>query len=127
MELAMLVYGISFLSNFMSFLVFVLVAIVLVVVFKLIIYTDSKWDKSITWEDTVKSIQKYTIAFLIIGFCTVLIPSQKTMYVMVGAYAAQKVAQAPETKVISEKVLKIIEKELDEQINEVKQTAINTK
>ena len=41
----MLVYGISFLSNFMSFLVFVLVAIMLVVVFKLIIYTESKWDK----------------------------------------------------------------------------------
>ena len=127
MELAMLVYGVSFLSNFMSFLVFVLVALVLIVIFKLIGYTDSKWDKNVKWEDTVKSIKKDAVVFLIIGFCAILIPSQKTMYVMVGAYAAQKVAQSPETKVISEKVLKIIEIELDEQINEVKQTAINTK
>ena len=123
MELAMLVYGVSFLSNFMSFLVFVLVALVLIVIFKLIGYTDSKWDKNVKWEDTVKSIKKDAVVFLIIGFCAILIPSQKTMYVMAGAYAAQKVAQAPETKVISEKVLKIIEKELDEQINEVKQNS----
>jgi len=122
MELALLVYGISFLDNFMNFLIFVLLSLVIMIVYKLISYTDSQWDRSILWSDTSKSIQKYMIAILLIGFCTVLIPSQKTMYVMVGAYAAQKVAQSPETRIISEKVLKVIEKELDEQINEVKST-----
>jgi len=122
MELALLVYGISFLDNFMNFLIFVLLSLVIMIVYKLISYTDSQWDRSILWSDTSKSIQKYMIAILVLGFCTVLIPSQKTMYVMVGAYAAQKVAQSPETRIISEKVLKVIEKELDEQINEVKST-----
>ena len=123
MELALLDYGISFLDNFMNFLIFVLVSLVIMIVYKLISYTDSQWDKSILWSDTSKSIQKYMVAILLIGFCTVLIPSQKTMYVMVGAYAAQKVAQSPETRIISEKVLKVIEKELDEKINEVKSTS----
>lgn len=43
----------------------------------------------------------------------VLIPSEKTMYTMAGAYATQKVAEAPETKEIATKVLVIINEKLN--------------
>lgn len=122
MELALLVYGISALSNFVFFLVFICIFLVIMTLFALASYdcnyTD---DKKELWTLTSKTVRKYLVATLILSLVITLIPSQKTMYVMVGAYAAQKVAQAPETKVISEKVLKIIEIELDAQVNEVKQ------
>lgn len=37
------------------------------------------------------------------------IPSEKTAYLMVGAYATQKIAEAPKTQELGAEVLKIIE------------------
>jgi len=121
MELALLVYGISVMSSLAAFCVFICVCLVIIVIFKLVAYdfTPSYKRAENQWEITKKSIGKYMVTFLVLAFTTVLIPSEKTMYVMVGAYAAQKIAQAPETKVISDKVLKVIEQKLDQQINEV--------
>jgi len=121
MELALLVYGISVISSFAAFCVFICVCLVIVIIFKLVAYDfiPSYNRAENQWEITKKSILKYIVAFILVSFTSVLIPSEKTMYVMVGAYAAQKVAQAPETKVISAKVLKVIEQKIDEQIKEV--------
>jgi len=124
MELALLVYGISVLSAINGLLLFVCFCVAVVIFARIISYDHNRHAyKKDTWEITSKVIQKYVIIFLVLSSITALIPSQKTMYVMVGAYAAQKVAQSPETRTISEKVLKVIEKELDEQINEVKSTS----
>jgi len=123
MELALLVYGISVLSAINGLLFFVCFCLAIMIIAKLVSYDFNRYkDKEELWKTASKVIQKYAIIFLVLSSITVLIPSQKTMYVMVGAYAAQKVAQSPETRIISEKVLKVIEKELDEQINEVKST-----
>jgi len=121
MELALLVYGISVMSSFAAFCVLMCVCLVIVVIFKLAAYdfTPSYKRAENQWGLTKKSILKYMVTFLVLAFTSVLIPSEKTMYVMVGAYAAQKVYQSPETKVISEKVLKVIEQKLDEQITYV--------
>ena len=43
----------------------------------------------------------------------ILIPSEKTAYTMVGAYAAQKVAENEKVQQMSGKVLTIIEQKLD--------------
>jgi hypothetical protein len=48
----------------------------------------------------------------------VFLPTQKTMYVMAGAYAAQKVYESPEAARISSKVVAIVEKQLDDILNE---------
>ena len=43
----------------------------------------------------------------------IIIPSQKTAYMMVGAYATQRVAENPKVQDMSGKVLTIIEQKLD--------------
>lgn len=54
-------------------------------------------------------------------FCAwalILLPSEKTAYTMVGAYAAQKVAENDKVQQMSGKVLTIIEQKLDGYIDE---------
>lgn len=52
-------------------------------------------------------------------FCLVFfIPSERTMYVMAGAYAAQQVAENPNVQRLSGKVLTVIEGKLDEIIDD---------
>ena len=46
----------------------------------------------------------------------VMLPSEKTAYTMVGAYAVQAVATHPATVEISAKVLKLINNKLDEHL-----------
>ena len=48
----------------------------------------------------------------------ILIPSEKTAYTMVGAYAAQKVAENDKVQQMSGKVLTIIEQKLDGYIDD---------
>ena len=57
------------------------------------------------------------IGVAFIGFANI-IPSQKTAYMMIGAYAAQKVAENPKTIDMSSKVFKIIESNLDRYVDE---------
>jgi len=126
MELALLVYGISVTSSFATFCVLLSTVLFIITFGRSMKYvSDLDFCSSFNNENlavlvqTKKSIVRFGGTALLLAFLTVLIPSEKTMYVMVGAYAAQKISQAPETKVISEKVLKVIEQKLDEQINEV--------
>jgi hypothetical protein len=77
-----------------------------------------KDDESGFWNHTKTTVWKYVSVIAILSVLCALIPSKQTSYIMVGAYAAQKVAEAPETKVLSEKVIKVIEKQLDEYIQE---------
>lgn len=51
-------------------------------------------------------------------FTMFLIPNERTMYVMAGAYAAQAVAENPNVQRISGKVITIIDKKLDEIVDE---------
>jgi hypothetical protein len=48
----------------------------------------------------------------------ILLPTEKTAYTMVGAYAAQKVAENDKVQQMSGKVLTIIEQKLDAYIDE---------
>lgn len=48
----------------------------------------------------------------------ILLPTEKTAYTMVGAYAAQKVAESDKVQQMSGKVLTIIEQKLDSYIDE---------
>lgn len=47
-----------------------------------------------------------------------IIPSERTAYLMVGAYASQKIAEDPKVQQISSKVLKAIELKIDGYIEE---------
>lgn len=105
MELALLVYLLGLLAPLSGvlFATTLLLGIVVIMsgLYKLV-------------EDSDYKISKTLIAvFILSGTISVAIPSEKTAYLMVGAYATQKVAETPEAKEIGIKVLKIVNEKLD--------------
>ena len=67
----------------------------------------------------MKTIAKRVFAVLCITSLLLLfIPSEKTAYMMVGAYSAQRVAENPKVQEMSGKVLKIVESKLDKYVEE---------
>jgi hypothetical protein len=66
-----------------------------------------------------EKVFKYSfIAVFLAGFANILLPSEKTAYMMVGAYATQKVAENQSVQETGKKVLTIIEQKLDSYIDE---------
>ena len=66
----------------------------------------------------VKWIKRGIVTAAIASFLLVFVPTEKTAYTMVGAYAAQKVAENDKVQQMSGKVLTIIEQKLDGYIAE---------
>jgi hypothetical protein len=62
---------------------------------------------------------KWCIAiFILSGLCNIFLPSDRTAYMMVGAYATQKVAENDKVQETGKKVLTLIEQKLDSYIDE---------
>ena len=101
MELALLVWGISALSKLTIIAGLSMIALFF---WLLLCYLDNTPHKAYKWTYPTILALAVTIA---------LIPSEKTAYVMVGAYAAQKIATDPKAEQVGAKVLVIINQELD--------------
>lgn len=105
MELALLVYVISLLPTIGG--AFALVAVLGWVP------TAGMW---LAWGDDLFKTRfwpaMFTVVWLFSVLMAVLIPTEKTAYLMVGAYATQKIAEAPKTKELGADVLKIIESKI---------------
>jgi hypothetical protein len=133
MELTLLVYGISVMSAITGLCLFLCAALAVFAFFRLFIYLSHKDDSRCyntiydgspedlaNWKSTKSFINKCGFIFIMLSFIMVMLPSKQTTYVMVAAYAAQSVAQSAGASVLSEKVLKVIEKELDNQLAQIK-------
>ena len=117
MDLALLVYGITTLNNFKVFLGATMGASLLLA----FIFGVQLVDSYHTAERRVwlwKWAKFWTATFALVGLLQVVLPSQKTAYTMVGAYAAQKVSENEKVQQMSSKVLTIIEQKLDGYIEE---------
>lgn len=114
MELALLVYAISLITSIGTVAGAVTVIGLIVLGISTIHYLDYHTNK-IFWLKVVKNTT-LTLVFSIL--ILVLLPSEKTAYTMVGAYAAQKVAEDPKVQQLSGKVLVLLEKKLDGYIAE---------
>lgn len=101
MELVWLVYGISLLKpltglGIITCLVTGALAFVL-------------WGMCVDGYDKPgKGTWAMTIIFVLSAIFTTILPTEKTAYTMVGAYAVQKIAEQPEVSDISKDVLTII-------------------
>lgn len=119
MELAWLVYGINVVSGLntaISIAVFVMLVVWGILTLAWVINGSSGDDEA---ADGCFKFWK-TIGYIAVPL-TILscfIPGEKTMYTMVGAYAAEQVAKDPKVQQLSGKVLTIIETKLDDIINE---------
>jgi uncharacterized protein YjfI (DUF2170 family) len=116
MELALLVYGISLFNSLGIVLVIILILSSLVVIAASLCILDNTSDTEF-WKSILK---KATIVLSISLPIIIIIPGEKTMYTMVGAYAAQKVTEDPKVQLLSAKVLKVVEAKLDEYIEKPK-------
>lgn len=114
MELALLVYSISLLEGLRTFLVVAGFAAVMGTVVSGALTLEA-------YDDTTKTklwFKRSIIALAVVGFTGVLVPSERTAYIMVAAYATQKVAETPEVKETGDKVLTLINSKLDQLILE---------
>ena len=121
MDLALLVYAISLLGGIGKFFFFLIVLAIITAIGNGLYWVDisSYNDK---YEQKIVGIKKRLWAAFWVGVVSawmlILLPSEKTAYTMVGAYAAQKVAENDKVQQMSGKVLTIIEQKLDGYIDE---------
>lgn len=129
MDLVWLVYGISLLSplnGLFGIIAFIAVCAIIV----LLIYRGAECDQRSYWNEDKNKEQtdkaKWAMghvktALMVLIPCAVVLtflPSQKTAYMMVGAYAAQKVAENGKVQETGGKVLELINQKLDDYIDE---------
>ena len=121
MELSLLVYLISVLGNLNPALGFLtVVGLTLAGFFGIGFFiARSEYAK----ESTLALIKKvFTISLsvaCVAAFLNIILPNEKTAYVMLGAYATQKAAEDPRTQEIGNKVLKIVNSKMDSYIEEL--------
>jgi uncharacterized membrane protein len=129
MDLALLVYGISLLHKISAFfiaLTFIAVAVLVVsLIYRGAELSINTWDgpDRVKWKEeripgAMKLVWTSAIAAFFLTLANIFIPSEKTAYTMVGAYAAQKVAEDPRVQNMSGKVLTIINQKLDHYVDE---------
>lgn len=118
MELALLVYVISLIEPIQ-----VTAAILMTIPIAILFI-------GLTVDNDALVVFKYKSLNVLIGLLCVLcltllifIPNKKTAYMMVGAYAAQKVYDNPTTERLSNKVIQSIEGKLDFYIEEARKEA----
>ena len=111
MDLALLVYGISVLTQFSVILIIAAVVVTISFIVSAMAYGGAYNKEEII---TAKYWWKCsTVALAIVVPLLIITPSEKTMYTMVAAYAAQKVAEDPKVQQLSGKVLLLVEGKLD--------------
>jgi len=117
MDLALLVYAISLLHGIGTFFFTMILVCCVVGIGNFIYWID--YSSSDEREAGVrKRLWKAFWVGVVSAWALILLPSEKTAYTMVGAYAAQKVAENDKVQQMSGKVLTIIEQKLDSYIDE---------
>ena len=114
MELALLVYAISLLEGLRTFLVVAAFAAGMVIIGSGLATLESYSDTAAAKRWFKRSV----ITLAVLGFLSTLIPTERTAYIMVAAYATQKVAENPEVRDTGDKVLTLINSKLDQLILE---------
>lgn len=131
MTLALIVYLIYSLSAIHLFLkvgLFIAVMTLIVTFVIRLAREDYSWyfNRDGTLKDEIKafrnmidkSIKYSSIIAIILSFFITIIPSERTAWMMVGAYTGQKIAENEKVQQLSGKVVTIIENKLDDYINE---------
>lgn len=119
MELALLVYLISILKPIHTacFVIIGLssVLLILVIITRIEMHAVYNNDPTSRSLELHKSMRRWVIAAFVVGTLGVtFIPTERTAYMMVGAYTAQKIATDPTVARLNAKVIELIERKIDE-------------
>lgn len=117
MNLALLVYLASISSGVKALLVFGGVLMIFTPIIMLIIVSFNKdFSSDKTIENSIKLKERVSAPCFIIGLVmipiAVLIPSEKTIYIMAGAYATEQIVTNTKVQKIGNDVLEVIEGKL---------------
>lgn len=118
MDLALLVYGISLLHGIGAFFTSMIMLCAAVGIGNFIYWIDSYSPSEEKVAGIRKRLWKAFWVAIVSAWFLILLPTEKTAYTMVGAYAAQKVAENDKVQQMSGKVLTIIEQKLDAYIDD---------
>ena len=129
MDLALLVYGISILGKMEPVLGitigFTIASLFIALLYRFIALNVESWDGAETIKrkkenriPTEKWIKRFFGILAVTTIFAVAIPSEKTAYMMVGAYATQKIAENDKVQETGQKVLSIINQKLDSYIED---------
>lgn len=113
MELALFVYLAGVVSGIGGFMVFITIALFVALFGYIMAYTLQPTYDHVKWEFK----KKYILVPVIAGLIASIIPSEKTMYMMLAGYTAQTVVQSD----TADKVLKVINSKLDGYLEEAKE------
>ena len=121
MELSLLVYLISVLGNLNPALGFLTAVGLLISAFSAISFmiARSEYAKETTLIIFKKAFTISMTVSCVAGFLNIILPNEKTAYIMLGAYATQKVAEDPRTQELGNKVLKIVNTKMDKYIEDL--------
>lgn len=108
MSLTMMVYLIGMLPALDRFLAIGCIINGVILSFYLLFHYLESMEKINKW-----FVGTMAAVVMVFSFINVLLPTEKTAYTMVAAYATQKVYESPETAKIQAKVLTIINQKLD--------------
>ena len=128
MELALLVYFASVVGTFSNLLgLFSFIMLVISVVFVVTLLcgnlgvkqygfeTEDKLNNQLKIKKILTKSVKWTIPFTIIfALISVLMPTERTVYLMTAAYATQTIAQNDRVQKIGDDVLEVVENKLSE-------------
>lgn len=129
MELVWLVYFISMLDSVVPVLGMLLIGCVIFVAigsaYKSVelddreYYSEQRREVLKVKRDAMTKNIKLAVNILIVTtLLIVILPSKKTAYIMIGAYVAQRIAESGEVKAVSSKVYQLINKQLDQYLEE---------
>lgn len=110
MEFAFLVYAISMISK-LGVLFGIMTCFSLITLLGHCINIEGSHNR--TFANDFK--KKFLVIPIVIAVCTTLIPSEKTMYLMTGAYVSQAAVQSS----IGQDVIQILELKVKEQLKEL--------
>lgn len=128
MELALLVYFASVVGTFSTLLwLFSFVLLVISVAFAITLLTgdlgiktrygetEEMLSSQLRIKSTLTKSVKLTIPFAVVfALLSVLLPTERTVYLMTAAYATQTIAQNDRVQKIGSDVLEVVEKKLSE-------------
>ncbi|MEG0407285.1 MAG: hypothetical protein RR623_00300 [Bacilli bacterium] len=128
MELALLVYFASVVEGVSTFLGFFAVGLLFIsvaVIFTLLVGnlgvnqygydTEDELENELKIKKVLIKSIKWTIPFAVIfALVSVLLPTERTVYLMTAAYATQTIAQNDRVQKIGGDVLEVVEKKLSE-------------
>ena len=108
-----IIYGIDVLSNLGVLACLVLIVSSVASFICLMMCTE--YDAS---EKELNRLKKALTIALSAALLLVFIPDKKTMYIMVGAYATEKIVETPEAKEFGNKLLNVVNHKLDKMLED---------